>query len=100
MLKFLACSSQLDGIDFAPRFEAHDEVRADSELALHIDRAAVCEDDLLADTEAETDTFFVQVLRIPDLAKVAKQALLILFRNADARVPERDLEFDLLFAER
>lgn len=92
-------SGKLKLVDFAPRFETHDEIRADSKLALDVDRAAVSVDDFLGDAQSEANPLFVLVLRILELAEVVEKALLVFFRDADACVFESHLYRDVLLTE-
>ena len=83
-------------VDAALRLQANDKVSSFAELALHADCSSAGLDDVMADAEAKTDSLFVSVGRVLQLAEVEEKLLLVLLRDATALVSDGDGETDQL----
>ena len=89
-------SAHLVEVDHALGLEVDDELRAHAHLALDVDRAALGEDNLFADAQAQSNALLVRILGLLQLAKVGKEFLLACKRNAAAGVLEYHLKAQLL----
>ena len=86
-------------VDAALRLQANDKVSSFAELALHADCSSAGLDDVMADAEAKTDSLFVSVGRVLQLAEVEEKLLLVFLGDSAASVAEYDVKTDHLLNE-
>ena len=86
LAKTFLCCQDLTWVVHAFRLESDYELWTDSLLALDIDGATLCHDDLLADTESEPDSKLVILLITFQLTEVFEEFLLVLLRDATSCV--------------